>query len=144
MAEPTRFDQDKSYRHRELWNTVAKELGYDIRWYRDAGAPHQIEPQDVFVTPEAAATYQTPGMTLWDSDPFQQALRKISGELESRRAANVKKSVEALADYPTSPSVAHLTEPERELLRRLNPAHKVLERLDIKLKDMRGLEFSQL
>lgn len=143
MAETPAFDRDASRRHRELWNQVARELGHDIRWYRDNGTPHQIDPSDVFVTAEATSKYQEAGRSLWDSPKFQGALRDVDRRLEELRVENLRTSVRIIAETPTNPEIAHLTGPERELIRRLLPAVPVLARLDVRLKDRRGAEFAK-
>ena len=34
---------DVSARHRDVWNQVAEELGYGIRWAVDMGEVHEID-----------------------------------------------------------------------------------------------------
>lgn len=142
MADPTSFDADRSYRHRVLWNETAQELGYGLRWYSDGGVPHKIDAGDLFVPVADLDQYGLKAGTPWQqAEGLRKAIERVDKTLEEKRIDNLRKSVGAVVDYPTNPSVGHLTEPERELIRRLSQTLPVLTRLDIVLKDRRGPEF---
>lgn len=135
--------EDISLTHREAWNKVAEQLGLGIRWQQDSGEPHVIDSlADLYISPEDARKYGVKeGVSLNSLPKLVRAIDRISAELEARRVRNVELSYSLRPIVETNPTMSALSEPEREVIRRLLPAIPILQELDIILKDGRGPDF---
>jgi len=145
-AAPVAFDTDPSLRHRELWNKTMVDLEHKgLVWCDDPGATHVIdEPLDLCPTPEALIKYEWDGTSpIWLAPKLLTAIEEGNVELQKRREKALDISLRIIKEVSSDVNIAHLDESEFELVNYLSSLIPAVKTLDIKLKDMRGIEFRE-
>lgn len=121
MAATGNATIDASARHRDVWNQVAEELGYGIRWSRDTGKIHEIDSYyDLTYTEADARKFRIkPRIPFEKARRLQTAIDQINRTLEARRQTSVRASYNEAMEIPIVVDFSDARPEEKAMIRHL-------------------------
>lgn len=112
---------DPSANHRDVWNQVAQELGYGIRWAQDTGEAHRIDSyHDLTYTKADAKKFKiNPKKPFEGQTRLQAAIDEINRALETKRQASVEASLNEAMSIPVAVDFSDARPEEKEMISHL-------------------------
>ena len=125
---------DVSARHRDVWNQVAEELGYGIRWAVDMGEVHEIDSyHDLTYTDADVQKFKINPRTPFEmARRLQAAIDEVNRALETKRQASVAASYNEAVEIPVAVDFSDVRPEEKKMIRHLMVVSNLIDDLHYK------------